>query len=284
MQSPLPETPLQSSLDLGWQGLSVEEYCLPAGEMELPPFSDHALCLNVGQTLRLLQAQDGRVQEGRSPQGELSITPAGMSSRWQWDRDATILLLRFEATFLARTAVEMGWGKTGPIEIASHFGTYDERIWSIAQLLRQELNESHSGVRLYGESLATALAVHTIKHYSDATREVQRPIPGLSRSSLKRVLDYICDNLESDLTLQQLGIVAGVSPNHFAKVFKQAKGVPPHQYIIQCRVERAQQLLRHDRELTVAQIATCVGFADQSHLCRHMRRWLGVTPKQLRVD
>jgi AraC family transcriptional regulator len=57
-------------------------------------------------------------------------------------------------------------------------------------------------------------------------------------------------------------------------------GVTPHQYILQCRIDKAKYLLQHS-ELSIADIAARVGFCDQSHFTRYFKRIVGVTPKQL---
>ena len=75
--------------------------------------------------------------------------------------------------------------------------------------------------------------------------------------------------------------VAHVSPYHFARSFKAATGLSPHQYVIQRRVERAKTLLTGG-DLSIAEVAGAVGFANQSHLAFHLRRLLGVSPKALR--
>jgi AraC family transcriptional regulator len=54
----------------------------------------------------------------------------------------------------------------------------------------------------------------------------------------------------------------------------------PHQYVIQQRVERANQLLQKG-ELSLAEIALACGFAHQGHLNRHFKRLTGVTPKEI---
>lgn len=69
-----------------------------------------------------------------------------------------------------------------------------------------------------------------------------------------------------------------MSPNYFSRLFKETTGITPHQYVIRCRVEEAQDLLRQGK-LSIAEIATQVGFVDQSHLNRHFKRLVGVTPK-----
>ena len=78
-----------------------------------------------------------------------------------------------------------------------------------------------------------------------------------------------------------MAAVAHLSPYHFARQFKAATGLPPHQYVIARRVERAQQLLRQG-DLSLAVVAACAGFSDQSQLAQNFKRVVGVTPGQFR--
>ena len=78
--------------------------------------------------------------------------------------------------------------------------------------------------------------------------------------------------------------VAGLSPYHFARQFKTATGLPPHQYVILRRVERAKHLLRAGTGLSLAEVAACAGFSDQSQFSHHFKRLLGVTPRRIRVS
>ena len=73
-----------------------------------------------------------------------------------------------------------------------------------------------------------------------------------------------------------------MSTYHCAHQFKRATGLPPYQYVITRRVERAQQLLR-EGDLSLAEIAARAGFSDQSHFSRHFKRLVGVTPRQFRM-
>jgi AraC family transcriptional regulator len=75
-----------------------------------------------------------------------------------------------------------------------------------------------------------------------------------------------------------LAAVARLSPFHFARQFKEATGLPPHQYVISRRVERAKQLLQEGAELSLAEVAAHVGFSDQSQFSHHFKRHVGVTP------
>jgi AraC-like DNA-binding protein len=75
------------------------------------------------------------------------------------------------------------------------------------------------------------------------------------------------ENLGGSPTLEQMAAVVHLSPFHFARQFKAATGLAPHQYVIARRVERAQHLLRTDGRLGLAEVAFRSGFAKQSHCC-----------------
>jgi AraC-like DNA-binding protein len=81
-----------------------------------------------------------------------------------------------------------------------------------------------------------------------------------------------------------MAAIVHLSPYHFARQFKAATGLPPHQYLTTRRVERAQQLLRADGELGLAEVALRVGFSDQSQFSLHFKRIVGVTPRQFRIS
>jgi AraC family transcriptional regulator len=139
---------------------------------------------------------------------------------------------------------------------------------------------------LYAESLATSLAAHLLGKDSSqgrrASRKTEREYAGgLSKAALRRVSDYIEDNLARDLTLAEISGVTHMSPFHFSRMFKLSTGLPPHQYLIRRRVERAKGLLKNT-ELPLHEVAHLAGFSDQSHLAKHTRRLLGATPRSLR--
>ena len=81
-----------------------------------------------------------------------------------------------------------------------------------------------------------------------------------------------------------MAAVARLSPYHFARQFKAATGLPPHQYVIARRVERAKQLLQAGTDLSLAEVAARAGFADQSQFCHHFKRLVGVKPGQFRIS
>ena len=108
-------------------------------------------------------------------------------------------------------------------------------------------------------------------------------IKTLARVTFQEIINYIQANLNQTITLEELAALASLSPRHFSRKFKLHTQMSPNQYVIRCRVETAELLLLHT-DIPIADIAILVGFHSQSHLNRHFKRILKVTPKILRQN
>jgi AraC family transcriptional regulator len=146
--------------------------------------------------------------------------------------------------------------------------------------VNDELTAAAAGGRLAAESLANLLAVHLIRNASVPRPPARRADGALPQGKLRAVVEYVEEHLDG-LTLEQMAAAAHLSVYHFARQFKAATGLPPHQYVIMRRVERAKQLLQGD--LSLAKVAACAGFSDQSQFTHHFKRLVGVTPGQFRT-
>jgi AraC family transcriptional regulator len=105
----------------------------------------------------------------------------------------------------------------------------------------------------------------------------------LPQGRLRAVIEYIEENLDASPSLEQMSAVARLSPYHFARQFRAAAGLPPHQYVIARRIEWAKQLLHSERYLSLADVAAHTGFSDQSQFSHHFKRIVGITPRQFRT-
>jgi AraC-like DNA-binding protein len=106
--------------------------------------------------------------------------------------------------------------------------------------------------------------------------------PGLERQAVGRALDYLSEHYAENISLENLARIANLSPFHFNRVFSEQYGMPPHAFQTQLRVFRAKTLLREG--WSISQVAFQTGFADQSHLTRHFKRLVAVTPGQFRQN
>jgi AraC family transcriptional regulator len=281
--------PLLSSHDAGWNGIHLEYYREPAGEQPEHFFEHcHVLCIEVSdRPCSARKWMNGESEAKPIVHGDVFIIPEYIRYREQWDGDIEFISLAILSNFVAQIADELVSSPT--IEILPHFPKPDPLIYQIGVALKCALETDGLASLLYAETMATALVAHLLRYYSahrsTYPRAIAHPTAGISKSSLskstlKRVTDYIMDHLDQELSLTELAALAQMSRHHFARLFKQSVGVSPHQYVIQQRVNRAKQLLLHG-ELSVADVAYQVGFANQSHLSRHFKRIVGVSPKQL---
>ena len=146
-----------------------------------------------------------------------------------------------------------------------------------------DLGDSSPAGTMYGEALGNALAVYLVKRYAAWRITPTFYKGGLSAYRLKRVLDYISDNLESAISLSDLAAVAGMSAHYFCELFKQSIGRSPHSYVLLQRVERAKQLLR-DPKRSIIEAGLDVGFQNPSHFARMFRKIEGTSPSSFRAN
>ena len=99
---------------------------------------------------------------------------------------------------------------------------------------------------------------------------------------LRRVTEYIQQNLDKDLTLAELAALVCMSRYHFARLFKGSTGVPPHRFVVRQRIARARGLLATP-ERSIATISRLVGFRTSSHFTTVFRHVLGITPGAYRT-
>ena len=115
------------------------------------------------------------------------------------------------------------------------------------------------------------------------TTTTQTVAPALPGGRVRRVTEYIEQNLDKELSLAELAALVCMSPFHFARLFKVSTGEPPHRFVIRQRIARASAFLAQ-RELSVAEIARRVGFRTPSHFTTVFRRISGTTPTGYRTE
>lgn len=103
---------------------------------------------------------------------------------------------------------------------------------------------------------------------------------GREHRAIVRAKDLLQAQLAAPPSLEELAAAVNLSPFHFARVFRRATGMPPHTWLMQQRIAQARALLR-DGCLPL-EVATQLGFADQSHLSRQFKQVYGVGPAAYR--
>jgi AraC family transcriptional regulator len=278
----LPFEALAASDPLGWVGLEAARYP-EAPSSELSPFAltHHTLVLFARPPEELDLRYEGVKRHVPPRAGSISVVPAGSPARWRWSGRNDTLHIYLEPGLVARVAAEGFDLDPARLTVPPLDGLDLPHLRAAMWAVNAELTAGAGG-RLVAESLANVLAVHLIRHVLAPRRPERRRDGTLPRAQLRAAVEYIEDHFDAGPSLEQLAAVAHLSPYHFARQFKRATGLPPHQYVILRRVERAKQLLEGGDDFTLAQVAARAGFSDQSQFCQHFKRLVGTTPRQFR--
>lgn len=276
--------------DRSWEHVSAARLARTVDEISMPPLPDHVIMVNLGGPHDLEERIDGRAFRTSGFFGDVAFIPAGTPAEFLSlagePQGVECVAVRLDPGFVRDAALGADVDPDG-IELVGLLGGRDPEIERIGTSLLSELENGGLLGDLYADSLATLLAVSLLRNHSSLGRAGARrteltPAGGLPRGSLRRVKDYVEENLSGELTLAELSGVAHMSPFHFSRMFKLSAGLSPHQYVIRRRVELAKRLLS-GTGLPLHEVARTAGFTDQSHLAKHFRLRLGTTPRAFRL-
>lgn len=270
---------LRSSEALGWRGLIAERWRLDPCEIGpcVPP--RNMIVLNLGGSMRVRRSTAGIVETHEATDGTIWLCPAGASNEGVELSGGRLdsLVLSLPGRVFAQSCEDQGVDpKTVSVQPAAGFR--DPVIESIGRTIARELEEGHPMGAMFAETAAGALETYLLRRFSDRLPGPPLPARGaLNSSRLRRTLDLINERIGEDLSLRELALETSLSVFHFARAFKAATGVAPHQYVLERRVARAKQLLE-EGQLTLTEISNVCGFASQAHLTNVFKRMIGVTP------
>jgi AraC family transcriptional regulator len=279
-----PGEPFAASDRRRWVGLEALRYrWQPPNEAFQPPLTHHSLLLFLHTPKEFELRCEGirRVVPPRA--GSILVVPAGSPARWRWSSHSDSLHVFLEPALVTRVAAEAFDLDPARVSVPPLDGLDLPQLRAAMLAVNDELTADDAGGRLAAESLANLLAVHLIRNASAPRPPARQTDRALPQGRLRAVVEHIEEHLEAGLTVEQMARAAHLSVYHFARQFKAATGLPPHQFVIARRVERARQLLQAGTDLSLAEVALRAGFSDQSQFTHHFKRLVGVTPGQFRM-
>jgi AraC family transcriptional regulator len=281
----VPFKPAASSDGMGWVGLEATRFrAAPDSELNQPAITHHRLFLLTRPPETLELRYEGVKQHRPPPAGSISLVPAGSPALWRWSGRKDTLNIYLEPGLVARVAAEAFDLDPARLTVPSLAGLDLPQLRATMEAVDAELTTGGAGGPLAAESLANVLVVHLIRQILAPGRPARGHDGALPQGRLRAVVEYIEEHLDASPTLEEIASVVRLSAYHFARQFKAATGLPPHQYVIMRRVERARQLLQGGTELSLAEVAADAGFSDQSQFSQHFKRIVGVTPGQFRMS
>jgi len=275
-----PTLPYLTSFKRNWAGLEVHRYkyaeAIDTKEFKLPQLA--IFLPHVNRPCKGRQRIGDSTVTRELNNNVVTIAPAGLSRRVWRDKPGEMTAIFLDALVFSEIA-RVESGQHYP-EITPQFAIVDPLIRSIGMMLDEEMRSTNPKPLSYGETLAAALASHVFSNYAKPVYREMRSL-GRNWTQLQRSIEHIHDNIDKHPSLDELASVASMSKFHFAKSFREAMGIAPHQYLVRLRIEKARKLLA-DPALSLAEVARRVGYSDIGQFGAQFRKIAGISPKQYR--
>ena len=269
------------SPDEGWQGVSVRGYRYDGSDVEVPPMRDYMIVAYRRGMTPMRRRFDSRWSEVSLGPGDVSLLTRAAPSHWVWPQDIEVVHVYLTADELAATCQQMCGREARDIELHDTLQANDPAMHRTAMALAAEAARGGTGSSLLIESLACQLSIYILRRHAEVQFR-EAPAGGLSALQRQLVDDYVNAHLDENISLNDLAGALALSRYHFARGFREAMGMTPHEFVLRRRVARAQALLRRTRT-PLHEIAAMCGFADQSHMTRVFKKQLGMTPGKYRL-
>ena len=217
--------------------------------------------------------------------GDIFVTRSKTPYELDWkspvgeELDFIIIHLAVDQFLAALEAVYPG--KVDEVEVIDFFGR-DEALAHLCFACSEMLSTRVPGNSERVTALMHLFAAYLVEKYTDAASEKPEYRGGLPIGKLRKVEDYVRERLAEDISVESLAQLLELSPFHFSRVFKQATGMPPLQFVRRKRITRAQQLIR-ETSRSVIEIGLEVGYTSPSHFAQVFRRVVGVAPTKFRT-
>lgn len=221
--------------------------------------------------------------EGTKMPGHFGVTPPGMRTSFEGRGSYEVLSLIVPWPVVQRIADEAGYGSIADL------GPLHSRMQTcplVQALLKKLWCDTEPGMTpgpMFHGALVSSLLLRLLQMRTQPDQPAPPTVAkgGLAPWQIKRVLEYIEDDLSRNLTIEQLAGLCSLSTYHFARAFACSVGMPPHAYVTSRRIEAARKMLTETSK-PVTEIALDVGYAEPSHFARVFRQANGVAPAAFR--
>ncbi|SOE95717.1 transcriptional regulator, AraC family [Burkholderia sp. D7] len=160
---------------------------------------------------------------------------------------------------------------------SSPSGRKDPVFGHLAQVLALTLDCQSEASPLFVEQLGVTIGTHLIDRYGNALAQSNRKSPRLSSLHETRAKDMLLAKAQGNVSLGEIASACNLSRSYFIRAFRETTHRTPHQWLLERRIDRARELLRHS-DSSLADIAIACGFSDQSHFTRTFSQLVGTPP------
>lgn len=220
------------------------------------------------------------IESAKFVPGDVSTADYGRKSSHVFDRPTPIGIVVISDEVMREVSQET---RPDIPLVQGHPLLHDPVLSHLVQTIMYEGQNNFQNGNLFSDSLATALAHYLWKRYPASASRVENITGGMAPSVLRRCIEYLHANLDTDIRLADMAQEARMSRTHLIRTFRKSTGKTPHQFLLAQRIEQAKAQMRQGVH-SLTEIALATGFANQHHLARVFHRITGMTPSQFRLS
>ncbi|HEY6241773.1 MAG TPA: AraC family transcriptional regulator [Burkholderiales bacterium] len=245
---------------------------------------------HVGGSTSVAKFVDGRCIGTRAQHGSVTFSPRDEPSEWVRDGVCEVMHVYIAPSLKQRYADENLACSAAP-EIDPMFAVHDPWLQGYFMMLQSEF-ETFGGSGKYPDALLLTQSMellirHLVCWHSNVSRSGRKrlvaaaPRP-LAPRHLRRVLAYIDADVGRDIALADLAQLVGISKNHFIRGFRAATQRTPYAYLVERRLARAVDALRHST-MSLERIARDSGFRSAPGFSNVFKKHYGMSPSKFRA-
>ncbi|MBR0690109.1 helix-turn-helix transcriptional regulator [Bradyrhizobium manausense] len=243
------------------------------------PMTDHVI-MTYPTGVQRLERRNGRsVAIGTARSGVVTIIPAGSSARWDIPGFVDVIQLYLPQAALARIAHEANTPTPG--DLLERTGHPDPVVSGLLMSAADVLEGNAALDHLFRQQLTDVLATRILAEHTGEPSTFKLVMGGLSPHALRRAIERLRSDSDTDVSLAVLASDAGLSRFHFCRAFKESTGLSPHAWLRQQRLDQAMNMLR-DTDASIAAIAGQLGYASQTAFAAAFKKLTGETPSDWR--
>ncbi|BCQ27351.1 helix-turn-helix domain-containing protein (plasmid) [Caballeronia sp. NK8] len=239
----------------------------------------HCISLNLKCASLIFHHAGRRLLHGRLPAGVVQVTAPATRVSAVFESAMDVLHLFVSQQTLAECYEDLFHRPhAGDIVLGDPKLIRDPALERLGQALAVCKTEGAALGSVFIESIGLAVVSRLVARHFTAPVARGREPSALPQWRINRVSEFVDAHLAENISLADIAASTGLTRMHFAAQFRRATGMRPHEYLLQKRIERAQELLRTSRH-SILDVALCCGFRSQAHFTTVFKRLAGATPK-----
>jgi len=277
--------PLSRMENWNEKNLEIAVWRLPGNQTLKFATANHFVCIAISPVEKqaLFDGDGNHLRTGPVSRGRFRVVQGPTRIETQLANPVPIEMLNiyFSTRLMHQVARDLGQHPKRLVLRDPMWGQADDLVETLAFSVVEDMKSAALADRLFAQETALLIVRRLLARYSDLVETRSAPAPR-SAGDFRWAIEFMADNIEKPLIVDQLAALAKMSAFSFTRGFARIYGKTPTSYLRELRLERAKQLLVHT-SLPIAAVAHRVGYSDAAHFVIAFKRETSMTPRGYRL-